>query len=135
MRALLFFGLAGALGYVVDAGVLMLAAPEAGPYVARLLSFFAAVFTTWIVNRRLTFADRHSELPLHREFLRYLVVCLGGGSVNLVVYFFIVFMFGLAGWWLLIGVAIGSLAGMGINFAFSKRYVFSAKKPASGDKC
>jgi putative flippase GtrA len=124
VRALLLFALAGGAGYLVDAAVLLLAAPWVGPYVGRLLSFCAAVVTTWLVNRSLTFRGRRSDLPLHREFLRYFVVCLGGGVVNFAVYSLLVFMFALSDWHLLLALGVGSLAGMGVNFAFSKRFVF-----------
>lgn len=124
MRAVLLFALAGGIGYLVDAAVLLLSAPWLGPYAGRLLSFCAAVVSTWLVNRSLTFADRRSGLPLHREFLRYFVVCLGGGSVNIAVYALLVHLFALTDWGLLIGVAAGSLAGMAVNFLLSKRFVF-----------
>ncbi len=129
MRAILLFALAGGVGYVVDAGVLLLAAPTAGPYGGRLLSFCAAVFATWLINRSLTFRKRHSGLSLHREFLRYFTVCLGGGSVNLAVYALLTFVFMLSGWGLLLALGAGSLAGMGVNFVLSKRFVFMRTDP------
>ena len=124
MRAILLFALAGGVGYVVDAGVLLFAAPSAGPYAGRLLSFCVAVFATWLINCSLTFRKRRSGLSLSREFLRYFTVCLGGGSVNLAVYALLTFVFQLSGWGLLLALGAGSLAGMGVNFALSKRFVF-----------
>lgn len=124
MRTLLLFALAGGGGYLVDAAVLLFAAPTVGPYLGRLLSFVAAVATTWLINRSVTFRERASRLSLHREFLHYFVVSLGGGTVNLVVYSLLVFMFMLSGWQLLLALAFASLAGMSVNFTFSKRFVF-----------
>ena len=129
MRAILLFALAGGVGYVVDAGVLLLAASSLGPYAGRLLSFCAAVFATWLINRSLTFRKRHSGLPWYREFLRYFTVCLGGGSVNLAVYALLTFVFMLSGWGLLLALGAGSLAGMGVNFVLSKRFVFIRTDP------
>lgn len=129
---MLLFAFAGGIGYVVDAGVLLLAAPYAGPYGGRLLSFCAAVVATWLLNRRLAFGGRRSGMALHRELLRYFVVCLGGGSVNLAVYSLIVFLLTLSGAWLLAAVGAGSLAGMAVNFTLSRRFVFTDRRCKRG---
>lgn len=130
MRSLLLFAMAGGVGYLVDAGVLLLTAPYAGPYFGRILSFCSAVLATWLMNRALAFRHQRSGLSLWREFLRYFAVCLGGGSVNLAVYSLLVFLFDWSGWWLLVAVGVGSLAGMGVNFVLSKRFVFR-RSPAA----
>ena len=44
------FGIAGVLGFVVDAGALYLLAPFLGWYGARVLSFWAAATATWLFN-------------------------------------------------------------------------------------
>ena len=124
MRAVLLFAFAGGIGYLVGASGLLPSAPWIGPYAGRILSFCAAVVSTWLVNRSLTFADRCSGLPLHREFLRYFILCLGGGSVNVAAYALLVYLFELTDWWLLIGLAVGSLAGMVVNFVLSRQFVF-----------
>lgn len=127
MKAVLLFAVAGGAGYVVDAAALLLAAPVLGPYGGRLLSFCAAVLATWLLNRRLAFREARSGLPLHREFLRYFAVCLGGGSVNLATYSLLVMVFALSGWWLLVALGAGSLAGMAVNFTLSRRFVFAGR--------
>jgi len=124
-QALQFAG-AGVLGYLVDAGVLLLATPELGPYNGRLLSFGCAVATTWLINRSLTFRRERGSKALHREFARYLLVCLGGGAVNLACYSLLVYLLDLDRVWLPLAVAVGSLAGMAANFTLSKRFVFTA---------
>jgi putative flippase GtrA len=49
-------------------------------YSGRVLSFLSAVWLTWRLNRRYTFAASGSSA--WREWWRYLTVMLGGGAVN-----------------------------------------------------
>lgn len=125
------FAVGGIVGYVVDAGVLMIAAPWAGPYAGRLLSFAVAVISTWLFNRFVTFHQQRGNLSVLHELARYFAVCLGGGSVNLVAYSLVVYLFNLTGSWLLLAVAAGSLAGMTINFTLSRRFVFRGRHAAA----
>lgn len=118
------FGLVGIAGLLVDLGVMALVIGVAGPYWGRVLSFLAAVFTTWTLNRRFTFADRHSGLPRWREGARYLVAMLGGGAVNYAVYALVIWLAGPAGLWPYAAIAIGSLAGMGINLTLARYAIY-----------
>lgn len=124
-RRLLPFAMAGAIGFLVDAGVLMLATPVAGPYLGRLFSFIAAVLATWGVNRHFAFRDRRGGKSPVRELLQYGLACLGGGLVNLLVYSLLVHYLELATLWLPVAVAVGSLAGMMVNFTLADRHVFT----------
>ena len=122
------FAGAGSIGYLVDVGVLLLANPYMGPYLGRLLSFSAAVLTTWLINRTITFQRVRVYASVHHEFIRYLITCLGGGVVNLVSYSLVVGLFELTTAWLPIAVAVGSLSGMSVNFLLAKHFVFSNPK-------
>jgi putative flippase GtrA len=68
------FALVGGTGFLVDAGLLAALHHGAGfdPYSARLVSISASAFTTWRLNRSVTFgaSDRHQGA----EGLRYAVV-------------------------------------------------------------
>jgi putative flippase GtrA len=132
VRDVIAFAAAGALGFAVDAGVLLVAAPIAGPHLGRLVSFCAAVLTTWLVNRQLAFGGRTGRFPLWLEFTRYLGVCIGGGLVNLACYSALVLALDLSGLWLVAAVAAGSLAGMAVNYTLSKRHVFAQSVPPRG---
>lgn len=129
MRPLILFALAGGVGFVVDAGVLLGLAAYTGPYVGRLVSFCAAVLTTWLINRHLTFRDSASGVPMRTELVRYFVVCIGGGVINLATYSILVHALDLDRLWLPAAVAAGSLAGMLVNFSLSKRLVFVSRNP------
>lgn len=120
------FGMAGAVGFVVDSGILYLCVRFFGwdPYSGRALSFLAAVTTTWTLNRRFTFSDQTPQARLPRQYLRYVLGALTGGSVNYATYAVLVYNSDWVQTYLIVGIAAGSLAGMIVNFSVSKWWVF-----------
>jgi len=124
------FALAGVAGLAADAAVLyLLMALGLGWAPARLLSFLAAVWVTWQINRRYTFHP--AGLSLWQEWWRYLLAMAGGGVCNYAVYSLAMLFLGpympLPPAWLpLCAVAAGSLAGMTLNFISAKFLVFSS---------
>jgi putative flippase GtrA len=130
LRTLLRFALTGALGFLVDAGVLHLIVTRWGTslYLARGCSFMCAVMTTWLINRAVTF----SAIPgLRRELLTewaaYVVASLGGGCINYVVFAAAVRLSPLLHQIPSIAVGIGTIAGMVFNFVVYATYVFPAR--------
>lgn len=120
LREFILFGIAGTLGFVVDTAVLYLLNPALGPFYGRAVSFFAAVVTTWSINRAFAFKGRKSAYSRTREFAYYFVLMLTGGVANYGAYSWLVVSYPLVREHLIIGVAIGSLAGMTINFLVSR---------------
>ena len=96
IREVLFFAISGILGFVVDTSVLYLLLGSLGLYAGRGVSFVCAVISTWLFNRNLTFKDRTSSLSRRRELLRYFLLMIGGGIVNLGVYAIVVGHFSIA---------------------------------------
>ena len=94
-------------------------------YSARLVSYLVAATAAWALNRRLTFAAGPRSGRL-REWSRYLAVNLGGAAVNYAVYAALVMTVGYLARWPFIAVAVGSLAGMLVNFSLIGRWVFRA---------
>jgi len=127
VRELLLFGLAGVIGFVADAGVLYLLKPFLGLYYGRLVSFFCAVLTTWFINRHLTFNQRASGLSLPQEFSRYLGLMLGGGVVNYVSYALLVYFVEFVARQPVWGVAVGSCAGMLVNWLLARFFIFRGR--------
>ncbi len=119
------FGAVGALGFFVDAGVLLLCIESlgSGPYAGRVLSYLAAASFTWYLNRRVTFAHATHSAALP-QWLRFLAANTLGGLVNYGFYALIVFTLPVAGWVPVAGVAAGSIAGLAVNFGISRRFVF-----------
>lgn len=122
-REFLSFAVVGTIGFVVDLGVLYVVAPALGWYGGRVLSFLAAASVTWALNRRFTFAGRHSGASIGREYLRYLLTMLGGALVNYGAYVLTLHWLGgpLAP---ALGVALGSCAGLAVNFLTARFLVF-----------
>lgn len=126
-REFLSFAVVGAIGFVVDLGVLYLAAPTLGWYGGRVVSFLAAATVTWALNRHFTFAERRSNSSIAREYLRYLLTMVGGALVNYAAYVFTLHSLGgpLAP---ALGVALGSGAGLAVNFLTARFLVFGAAR-------
>jgi putative flippase GtrA len=125
-RELARFAFAGVAGLAVDVAVLYLAlATGIGLYAGRVLSFLCAVFATWQINRRYTFSAADAPVvPLWREWWLYLTAMMGGGLVNYGVYSATLAIGPRVALWPMLAVAVGSLAGMAVNFASAKLFVF-----------
>jgi len=118
------FALIGTLGFVVDVAVLYATAPLLGWYAGRVVSFLAAATATWQLNRRWTFAD---AAPASRQglrpYLRYLGSMLAGATLNYAVYAATLYLAPFAHAAAL-GVALGSIAGLALNFLAARFLVF-----------
>ncbi len=116
------FGLVGVVGYIVNAGLVEIFVQSMGPVKAQMLAFPAAVTVTWWLNRQFTFGA--SAHRLHHEWLRYVLANMLGWAVNNGCYLWMVFSVPLAYQHPAIAVAVGSLAGMLLNFSASRLIVF-----------
>jgi putative flippase GtrA len=118
------FAVAGSLGFLVDVAVLYCAAALGSGWIAgRLLSFLAAATSTWQFNRRFTFAATKSPW---REWRLYVTSMAAGMLVNFLAYSLALALLPGAWWRPALAVACGSLAGMFVNFASAKRFVFKS---------
>ena len=130
LRQFIRFGLVGIAGFLVDVGVLylVLALFDAGPYFSRVLSYLVAASSTWYLNRRLTFADRRSDV-IGPEWLKFVLLNGFGGGLNYLTYAACLHYVGTSGLAPALGVALGSLAGLCLNFILSRQLVF--RRPRS----
>jgi putative flippase GtrA len=133
LRQFALFCVAGVIGFIVDAGLVQWLVAGFGfdPYLSRIASFLCALTATWLFNRRYTFVPRRDE-PLWREWLRYFVAMLGGFAVNYGVYAAMVYALPPVRAWPVLGVAAGSIAGLVVNYASSRWWVFRHKPPPAG---
>jgi putative flippase GtrA len=121
---LLRFAVTGVIGLVADVAVLYAAlALGCDLYTGRVLSFLAAVLVTWRINRRYTFTPSGSQWT---EWWRYLGAMSGGALLNLGAYTLVLWLLPAAAWLPALGVAIGSLSGMTLNFLSAKYFVFKS---------
>jgi putative flippase GtrA len=122
------FAFVGAVGFVVDAAVLYLCLHVAGLglYGGRLVSYLVAATTTWYLNRQLTFTDSDGSAPV-RQWAKFLAANAIGGLVNYGSYSLVVALMPAHALVPLLGVAVGSVAGLVFNFAASRRFVFRGR--------
>ena len=122
------FGLVGTVGFVVDTTVLYLVRDAVGLYWGRLLSFMTSVLVTWVLNRRLTFADRRSDKPKQQELLIYFLLMSLGGIVNYCTYAFFISHNAMVQQQPAWGIAAGSLAGMLVNLWSARAFLFTIRR-------
>ncbi len=123
----LCFAVVGGTGFVVDAGTLALLHNGAGmdPFAARVISIALAAFTTWRLNRSITFG--RSALSQSAEGLRYAVVAGLTACLNYMLY-----AVALTLWPHLPPVAAAiaaTLIAMFFSYAGYSRFVFSVSRP------
>ena len=127
-RQFALFSAGGIIGFIVDAGVLQLLVSLLAwdRFSGRLISFLCAATATWVFNRHYTFrgSRRHS---LWGEWLRYIIAMSGGFACNYAAYTALVLWFDIDRQWLVLAVAAGSIAGLGVNFFASRHWVYRKK--------
>jgi putative flippase GtrA len=123
-RELILFGGIGTVGLLIDIAVLYALKPMLGLFFSRGVSFFAAVLTTWYLNKTITFQGKKSTLPIHRELIAYVGLMLLGGAVNYVTYIWLVTAYEYVQSNPFLAVTAGSLAGMLLNYSTSKFVIF-----------
>jgi putative flippase GtrA len=121
------FGVVGTVGFVVDSAVLLgMLALGLGPYGGRIVSYLAAASTTFALNRAWTFRAANRDAPVAAQWGRFVLLNLVGFAANYGTYAALIATTPLVAAQPVLGVAAGSLAGMFINFALSRRFVFRA---------
>ena len=127
------FGLVGTAGFLVDAGILQfcLSVLGLGPYAGRAISFSVGATFTWFCNRHFTFR-RRGGMHWFRQWWRFVALMLLGGGLNYGTYALLVRWVPPFGAYPVLGVAAGSLAGMMVNFATARRFVFRHRPSVAG---
>jgi putative flippase GtrA len=125
LSTFLRFGLVGAVGFLVDGGVLqaLVGLGNWGAIHARLLSFPVAVFATWLLNRHFTFS-RTTVGTAGRSFARYAAVSLGGASINFLIYTVLVLSMAFMAALPIVPLAIASIVALAFNYLGSKHFAF-----------
>lgn len=133
LRTLVWFGVTGVVGFLVDAGVLHLLVSgwDANLYLARGCSFTCAATATWLINRGVTFsvAPHRRRRRLLAEWVAYFSASLGGGCLNYLVFALAVRVSPLLHQIPSIAVGLGTLASMSFNFLMYARWVFRPQSP------
>ncbi len=111
----------GGIAFVVDATVLTLGVEliEVRAEAVRIVAFFAAVLTTWYLNRSYTFQTTTAPSP--SEFARYTSAMGLGLAVNFIVFVLLVNLSVLARDFPVLALVPATLSGMTINFITALR--------------
>jgi putative flippase GtrA len=123
------FTFVGGIGFVADAAVVYLLVQlfGMGPYRVRVLSYLCGSTVTWCFNRILTFVPSRSQ-PLWQEWLKFVGGSAVGGVVNYLVYASYVHLLDPTPAMLLPGVALGSAAGLCVNYLVARHFVFQTAR-------
>lgn len=124
MISIVKFSVVGGVGFIVDAAVMYALKVFVGIYFAKMISFFCAVFVTWLLNRIFTFKGKTSGLNNRDEFSRYLLLMLLGGTINYAAFYLSITFSPFIYTYPIFGVAIGSLTGMIFNYITSSRLIY-----------
>jgi len=124
-RQFVTFSAVGTVGFLVDAAILYVVMSQlgAGLFGGRVISYLVAASSTWALNRRYTFRARCGANRT-AEWGRFLVANAVGGLVNYVTYAVLVTLHATVAAHPVIGVAVGSVAGLLFNFTASRYVVF-----------
>lgn len=128
------FVIVGTIGFIVDAGLLvvLMATAGLGHYAGRVLSFLVAVCVTWWLNRTFTFraaalsGARH-RASLVKELSSYVLFQSVGITINFAVYSLLIERYAFFFENPALAVAAGSLVAMFFNFATARWIVFRSR--------
>ena len=114
----------GTVGFIVDSSVLYLMVYIAGfnLFAGRIISYLFAASTTWFLNRHFTFTDFKCSQRT-RQWFKFVLVNTAGGIINYAVYAGAIVISTTVTNHPIIGVAIGSLAGLIVNYTASRLLV------------
>ncbi len=127
------FGTVGVAGAIVDVTTVYAAMATLGLYVSGLLAYFAAVTTTWALNRAWTFAGRGSG-SLLRQWMLFVAANGVGFVLNRGTFFTLVTLVPLCAQHPVIAILAGVGAGMFANFNLSRSIVFRAQRVPKAPK-
>jgi len=119
----LMFSSVGIVGFLADTATVYAFRYSLGLYGAGVLAYGVAASFNWLLNRWWTFRGQGTG-PAHRQWVRFLVVNLGGFVLNRGTYAILITFVPLCAAQPVYAVAAGAIAGMFLNFSLSRTMVF-----------
>ncbi|MEO9188730.1 MAG: GtrA family protein [Acetobacteraceae bacterium] len=117
------FGVVGVIGFLFDTATVYALRAPLGLYGAGIAAYLVAASVNWGLNRTWTFRGRGGG-PAHHQWARYMLTNVAGFVLNRGTYAVLVTLFVVCAAQPVLAVAAGAVAGMGVNFALSRRVVF-----------
>ena len=121
------FATVGAAGFLVDTAVVYGLRNAIGIYAAGAAAYVVAASFTWLFNRIWTFSAT-ARAPARRQWAIFLATQSAGFVVNRGVFAALVTFNAFCADYPVVAIAAGVAAGMFINFAAARRYVFVADR-------
>jgi putative flippase GtrA len=118
------FGTVGAAGFVVDTAVVYGLRGAIGIYAAGAAAYCVAATFTWFFNRLWTFRSAPRGAA-GRQWMLFLATQCAGFVVNRGVFALLVTFSPFCATYPAVAIAAGVAAGMFLNFAAAKRFVFA----------
>jgi len=124
-RSLPVFLWVGAVGFLVDGGIMLglVGASGWGPIPARAVSFPAALFCTWILNRRFAFRGRGLD-SASLEYLAYASIQVVGALLNVGVFALSLGLWPSLATIPLVPLGIGAVIALGFNYSALRFLVY-----------
>ena len=124
------FATIGAIGFIVDGGILTVLNSLYGIDLlySRLASYAVAVTVTWYLNRNRTFSANKDQRAA-REWGRYAAVNSMGALLNMGIVFSLVHRFDAMAEIPLLALLIAASFALIFNFLASKHFVFREQRP------
>ncbi|MBH9553175.1 GtrA family protein [Inhella gelatinilytica] len=110
----------GALGFAVDSSLLLGLMPVLGSTWGRVVSLLGSMTLTWVLNRSFTFDHRPRVQSRLGEWGAYCLLMGVGALVNFAVYWAYMRWTPQPSFAALVGVALGSGAGLCVNFVSAR---------------
>lgn len=117
------FSVVGTLGFGVDVSFFYIFSQVFSLGLARTIAFLVAVIFTFLLNRSFTFLVE-KQTGFFREFIKYFFSMILGGLANLASSLYLLYQIKFFESYQFIPLAVGSVAGLLINFSLSKK-IFS----------
>jgi putative flippase GtrA len=126
MRPFMRFVAVGAVGFMIDAGVLtaLVLGAHWATFPARIVSITLAITITWLINRYVTF--KHRTVPLHVEYAGYFGIQLAGVVLNLAIFVICLKIWPQLARWPVIAQGAGSAGALFFNFATMRKTLYAA---------
>jgi len=120
------FAFVGGIGFIIDLSTMLLLSSLIPLFIARLVAFFCAVNSNWLLNRSFTFKTQQldNDTGLAQEWSKFICSSCFGAIPNLLCYWILVIGLSLSGSAAIIAIIPGILFGMLINFILADRWVF-----------
>ena len=120
------FALVGAVGFAVDAGLLILLFDllRLDLATARIAAFVSAASANWFLNRIYTFADRDRRGRKSLQWMRFVTSAVLSAIPNLGIFFLLMRVFPETTGHALLAMCCGILAGYYCNYRLAHGWVF-----------